>query len=420
MSNQKLLERMQELRSTIKDASNASLKLHQELTHDLIISGEVERDDYTLNYLLDNNATFYRHLNAFIDNKLGHMQGRLLYGELFDELCSIIKNVPTKENIRTMAAGNMATLIIEKPRINSMPLIFMIDVNRKKSSITFKLGGTDNDRISVGEIQLTSKGNLCYSSIYTPSYEVDYEFGKRLKNCVKEDPVKFLTNLIAEIKSVNDGNVIFSEFNNDEPIITDDLEHHHTINSIVLSLLRIYYGYKITDSLNALRNKEFNRNNIRFGMSDDFYGWTERFFEEKKNVRNGKIVVHEDNIIKIANRYIIRFDSSDLYFYISKKAFNLNSSNVMKIYLFSCDSEEIYDRTPETILDPESEEMLKSLDKVKFVNKYTKLLAYANYFENWNEIIEKAFDVENNIKGEDHIKNFVSMINHFMNYDLSI
>jgi hypothetical protein len=419
MNTEKLTERMEELKSSIKVASDAALKLHQELTHKLIISGEAERDDYTLNYLLDNNATFYRLLNAFIDNKLGYMEGRLLYGELFDELCSIIKNAPTKENIRTMAAGNMATLIIEKPRINSMPLIFMIDVNRKKSSITFKLGGTDNDRISVGEIQLTSKGNLCYSSIYTPSYEVDYEFGKRLKNCVKEDPVQFLTNLITEIKSINDGNEIFAEFNNDEPIINNDLEHH-TVNSIVLSLLRIYYGYKITDSLNALRNKEFNRNNIRFGMSDDFYGWTERFFEEKRNIRKGKIVVHENNIIKIANRYIIRFDSSDLYFYISKKAFNLNSSNVMKIYLFSCDSEEIYDRTPETILDPESTEMLKSLDKVKFVNKYTKLLAYANYFENWNEIIEKAFDVENNIKGEDRIKNFVSMINHFMNYDLSI
>ena len=418
MSNQKLLERMQELRSTIKDASNASLKLHQELTHQLIISGEVDRDDCTLNYLLNNNSTLYRLLNAFMDNKWGYMQGRLSYGELFDELYSVIKNVPTKENIRVMAAGNMATLIIEKPG-NSIPLSFLMDVNKKKSSITFKLGGTADGRTFIGEIELTSKGNLCYSSIYTPNYEVDYKFGKRLKSCVNENPVQFLTNLITEIKSINDGNVIFAEFNNDDPIITDDLDHH-TVNSIVLSLLRIHNGYNIIDSLDALKNKEFNRNNIRFRMTDDFYNWTERFFEEKKDTRRGKVVVHEDNIVKIANRYIIRVDSSDLYFYISKKAFNLNSSTAMKIYLFSCDSDEIYDRTPEIILDQESEEMLKSLDKVKFVNKYTKLLAYANYFENWNEIIEKAFDVENNIKGEDRIKNFVSMINHFMNYDLSI
>lgn len=71
-------------------------------------------------------------------------------------------------------------------------------------------------------------------------------------------------------------------------------------------------------------------------------------------------------------------------------------------------------------LDESIKSELGGIDLKKFMNKFMKLLSIATYYERWNEIIEKAFDVENNIKGEDRIKNFVSMINHFMNYDLSI
>lgn len=76
METKKITEIMEELRSTIKDASNTSLKLHQELAHQLIISGDGEReyDNYTLNYLIDNNSTLYRQLNAFRDDKWGRMQ----------------------------------------------------------------------------------------------------------------------------------------------------------------------------------------------------------------------------------------------------------------------------------------------------------------------------------------------------------
>lgn len=425
METKKITEIMEELRSTIKDASNTSLKLHQELAHQLIISGDGEReyDNYTLNYLIDNNSTLYRQLNAFRDDKWGRMQGRLIYGDLFDELCSAIKNVPTKENQRVMAAGNMATLIIEKPGTDSTSLSFLMDVNKKKSSITFKLGGTADGRTFIGEIKLTSKGNLCYSSIYEPMDSHDYAFGKRLENCVKEDPVQFLTNLIAEIKSIHDGNEIFSEFNNDSPIITGDFDHHN-VNSVVLSLLRIHNGYNIIDSLDALKNKEFN-NTFGCRISNDFCNWTERFFEEKGGMHQGNIRVNENNMIKIHNRYIIRFTDSTLYFYISKKSFELIASNTIKGYFFCYDSEEILDhlkifKWDSLKLNQEMESILSGICPRSFINKYTKLLSYANYFENWNEIIEKAFDVENNIKGKDSIKNFISMINYFMNYDLSI
>jgi hypothetical protein len=319
--------------------------------------------------------------------------------------------------------GESATLVIDKSDINSSLRRLIMDVNRKKSSIKFRLGGTADGRTSISEIKLNSKGNLYYSSNYEPiPMNRHYAFEERLQICVAEEPDQFLTNLIAEIKSINDGNKIFAEFNNDDPIITNDFDHHN-VNSVVLSLLRIHYGHSIIDSFDALKNKEFN-NTIGAHISGTFCNWTQRFFEEKGGVRQGHIRVN-NNMIKLGDRYIVRFTDSTLYFYLNRKSFETSSTNAMKGYFFCYDSEEILDhlkifKWDRIQLSRKQETIMDGICPRSFINKFTKLLAYANYFENWDEIIAKAFDVKNNTKKKDYVMNFVSMINHFMNYDLSI
>lgn len=442
MSNQNLVEKMQEISESLNSVTDMIVEFNKTVTG--LNKSETDRFAKKVYDNLEKSSwVLVNQLKSKMKTELNYFSGILKYGKLFNELREVMLNLSRfnddgSKNIQIstnyLSCNSQVTLLLNKKDRNVGTACFSITVDTMTNSIKFGLSTNCKDwSISTTFGELNFKNNKL---VYADNY--DSKFNEWLKSHINDDPEQFIKNLINEFESMDDNKILFPEFNNDDPLLQYD--DTHTVNSVILSLMRVTRGYSRIYSLESIKNNEFNYES-NGDLVDGFNSWTERFFIEKDGEEQGYIgadLGHRGStLLRIADQCAIGFNSPSLQLYLIEPCENSEEDDycgednfdydrlmAIKSCFFARDyGKNDAEWTHEEILmdlDESIESELNSIDLKKFMNKYMELLSYANYFENWNEIIEKAFDVENKIKGEDHIKNFVSMINHFINYDLSI
>ena len=435
----KLVERLQEISESLNSVTDLITKFKDDV---VLIKGS-ETDRFSKMAYVDLESSCYVLINQLkktMENELNDFSAILKYGKLFNELrvamleLSKYNNDESKHMVMSTnysSSNSEVTMLMNKNDAKIGLACFSMKVNTMTSSIEFKMGTDYGLAVTIGELHF--KNN---SLIYEPIY--DSVYNDWLESYIDDAPEEFIMNLIKEFRSMNDDTLLFPEFNNDDPLLQYD--DNHTVNSAILSLMRVARGYNRIYSLATVKNNELNYES-NGDLVDGFNSWTERFFNEKDGEEQGYIGVdlghRGSTLLRIADRYAIGLNSPSLQLYLIEPCEDAEKDDYCEednfdyerlIRLKSCFFAREYGKndpewTREEIymdLDESIKSELGGIDLKKFMNKFMKLLSIATYYERWNEIIEKAFDVENNIKGEDCIKNFVSMINHFMNYDLSI
>lgn len=436
MSNQKLVEKMQEIRKSL----NSVKDVVTEFKDNVVAIKKSETDRFSKMAYADLESScrlLINQLKKTMENELNDFSAILKYGKLFNELQGVMLelgryNNDASKNMKIYSSSSTEVyMLMNKNDVKIGTACFGIRVNTMTNSIKFTMNADYHGDYSIsntfGELSFKC-GRLKYESLY------DSDYNELLKSHINDGPEKFIINLIEEFRSMNDDTLLFPEFNNNDPLL--DYDGDHIVNSGIMALLRVTNGYTRIYSLESVKNNEFNYGS-NGDLTDEFYNWTKRFFIENAGEVRGSIGVDRGDrgsiLLRIADRYAIGFNHPTLLLYLIEPCEENRGGDdyyqeerfdyCRLISIKSCFlAREFGKNDPEWTheeididLDESIKTELNSIDLKKFMNKFMKLLGIAAYSDRWDEIIEFAFSVKDNLDGDDEVSNFTNMLKFFVN-----
>lgn len=436
MRNQNLVEKMQEISKSL----NSVKDLVTEFKDEVVAIRKSETDRFSKMTYADLESScrlLINQLKNTMKNELNDFSAILKYGKSFNELQGAMLelnryNNDDSKNMKIYSSSSTEVyMLMNKNDVKIGTACFGIRVNTMPKSIKFTMKADYHGDYSIsttfGELSFKC-GRLKYDSLY------DSDYNELLKSHIDDEPEKFIINLIKEFRSMNDDTLLFPEFNNSDPLL--DYDGDHIVNSGIMALLRVTNGYTRIYSLATVKNNEFNYES-NGDLTDEFYNWTKRFFIENDGEVRGFIGVDRGHrgsvLLRIADRYAIGFNHPSLQLYLiepceedtdrdsyyQEERFDYCRLITIKSCFFAREfGKNDPEWTREEIrmdLDESIKSELNSIDLKKFMNKFMKLIAIAAYSDRWNEIIEFAFNVKDNLDGDDEVVNFTNMLKFFVN-----